>query len=342
MTIGIFTTWLQFAVCVGAIGLAGPVMVRSGQAIATITGISTSWIGLILLATATSLPELFTGLSAVTIASAPNIAMGDALGSCIFNLVMLALLDALSQEEPVWRRSDQGHILTAAFGIILISFTGALVLLTQAGLGLDFHIGHVSLYSPLLLLLYLVAMRAAFFHEHRGRDRVIQPDEVAGSAGTSMTSAILHYLAAAGVVAAVGAYLPFVGLDLAEVMGWRTSFVGTLFIAAATSVPELVVTVSALRMGSVDMAIGNLLGSNLFAILVIVLDDFAYLEGSFFSSVSQAHAVTAFAVAIMTGLCIVGLLYRPGNRFFGRAGWIGLGLLGVYLLASYAIYLHGP
>jgi len=337
----IFTTWLHFAVCVGAIGLAGPVMTRSGEAIARLTGVSVSWIGLVLLATATSLPELFTGVSAVTIAGAPDIAMGDALGSCIFNLVMLALLDALCREEPLWRLSDQGHILTAAFFIILVSFVGALVLLTQARLGLNFHIGHVSLYSPFLLLLYLVAMRSAFFYERRSRAAAFRQEVSPGTVDITMASAILHYLIAAGVVAAAGAYLPFVGLELAEVMGWRTSFVGTLFIAAATSMPELVVTVSALRLGSIDMAIGNLLGSNLFAILIIAIDDFAYLDGTFFSSVSPAHAVTAFAAAIMAGLCIVGLLYRPGNRFFGRAGWIGLGLLTVYLLSSYAIYLHG-
>ena len=118
--------WLQFGLCVVAIGLAGPVLTRSGQAIARLTGMSASWVGLIMLATATSLPELFTGISAVTVADAPNIAMGDALGSCIFNLVMVAVLDTLSRDTPVWRRIDQGHILTASFGIILISFVGVL------------------------------------------------------------------------------------------------------------------------------------------------------------------------------------------------------------------------
>ncbi len=336
----IFTIWLQFAVCLGAIGLAGPVMTRSGQAIARMTGMSASWAGLVLLATATSLPELFTGLSAVTIADAPDIAMGNALGSCIFNLAFLALLDALSPDVSVWRRADQGHILTAAFGIILISFVGALVLLTQAGLGLDFQIGHVSLYSPFLLGFYFVAMRAAFLYERRP-DHVVLPPHPRARSEVTLTSAIRHFCIAATVVAATGTYLPFVGLELAEVMGWQESFVGTLLIAGATTMPELVVTVSALRMGSADMAIGNLLGSSLFAILVIAIDDIAYLDGSLFSSVSPAHSVTAFAAAIMAALCIVGLLYRPGNRFFGRIGWIGLSLLAIYLFSSYAIYLHG-
>jgi hypothetical protein len=69
------------------------------------------------LAGATSLPELFTGVSAVAVASAPNIALGDALGSCIFNLAMLVVLDVMSRNEPVYRYIDQGHILTAGFGV---------------------------------------------------------------------------------------------------------------------------------------------------------------------------------------------------------------------------------
>lgn len=329
--------WGQFGLCLLAIGLAGPVLTRSGQAIAQLTGMSASWVGLVMLATATSLPELFTGISAVTIADAPDIAMGDALVSCIFNLVMLALLDALSRDTPVWRRIDQGHILTASFGIILISFVGALVLIARSDL--NFRIGHVSVYSPLLLVLYAVAMRAAFFYERRPER--ITPVQDKEEVGISLKRALIRYILSASVIGATGAWLPFVGLEIAEVMGWKTSFVGTLLVAAATSLPELIVTISALRMGMADMAIGNLLGSNLFAILVIALDDLAYTQDSFFAVVSPAHAVTAFAASIMAGLCIVGLLYRPGNRFFGFLGWISLSLLAVYLLSSYAIYLYG-
>jgi cation:H+ antiporter len=334
----ILTAWLQFAICLSLIAIAGPALTRSGSAISRHTGMSASWVGLIMLAAATSVPELFTGISAVTFAKAPNIAMGDALGSCVFNLVMLVLLDALCREEPVWRRSDQGHILSAGFGVILTSFVGLLILTSRNGL--DYQIGHVSIFSPFLLLLYIVAMRAAFFYERR-------PDRKAtGKAGPEgaelpLKDALVRYAIAALIVGATGAWLPFVGQDVAHVMGWRASFVGTLFIAAATSLPELIVTVSALRMGSPDMAIGNLLGSNLFVILIIALDDMAYRDGSLYALVSPAHAVTAFAAAMMAGLCIVGLLYRPGNRFFGFVGWISLSLLAIYLLSSYSIYLHG-
>jgi cation:H+ antiporter len=122
-------------------------------------------------------------------------------------------------------------------------------------------------------------------------------------------------------------------------MGWRTTFVGTLFIAGATSLPELVVTISALRIGAVDMAIANLLGSNLFDILVLAIDDLAYLRGPLLSVASPTHAVTAFAAAVMSGIVIVALLYRPSTRIRGTIGWVSLSLLIVYLLSSYAIYL---
>jgi cation:H+ antiporter len=153
--------------------------------------------------------------------------------------------------------------------------------------------------------------------------------------------AVRRYLAAAVVVIGAGTWLPLVGVEIADAMGWRTTFVGTLIIAGATSLPELVVTLSALRLGALDMAIASLLGSNLFDIVVLAIDDLAYVQGPLLSAVSPTHAVTAFAAVIMSGIVIVALLYRPATRFHGTIGWASIGLLVIYLMSSYAIYLHG-
>jgi cation:H+ antiporter len=328
--------WLKFAICVVLIGLAGPVLTQYGDIIARLTGLSRSWIGLVLLATATSLPELITGVSSVTAAAAPNIAVGDALGSCVFNLVMLVLLDELSREEPMYRRIDQGHILTAGFGVILIGAAGAFILLSQNALSFQFL--HISGYTPFIIVVYLIAMRAAFVYERRSKP---PPQLLKTESGITLNTALLRYGAAAAVIVAAGAWLPFIGQELATVMGWKTTFVGTLFIAAATSVPELVVTVSALRLNAVDMAIGNLLGSNLFDILILAADDIAYTKGPLLSAISPANAITAFAAVIMSGIFIVAMLYKPETRLRGTIGWVSLALLVVYLFSSYAIYLHG-
>ncbi|MDA9467016.1 sodium:calcium antiporter [Bradyrhizobium sp. CCBAU 53415] len=328
--------WLEFALCAIAIGLAGPVLTQYGDVIARLTGLSRSWIGLVLLATATSLPELFTGISSVAIANVPDIAVGDALGSCVFNLVMLVLLDELSRDEPLYRRVDQGHVLTAGFGIVLIGTVGAIILIGRGPLSVQFF--HVSIYTPLLALLYLVAMRAAFQYERR----TPQPPQILRTGSDlSLSDALLRYAAAAAVIVAAGTWLPFVGAQIADTMGWQTSFVGTLLIAGATSVPELVVSISALRLKAVDMAIGNLLGSNLFDVLVLAIDDLAYRDGPLLSSVSPVHAISAFAAVVMSGLFIVAMLYKPETRIRGTVGWVSIALLAVYLFSAYAAYLHG-
>jgi len=328
--------WLEFVICAALIGIAGSVLTRYGEIIARLTGLSRSWIGLVLLATATSLPELLTGVSAVSVADAPNIAVGDALGSCVFNLSMLVLLDELSRKEPLYRSIDQGHLLSAGFGVILIGSAGAFLLLSQNAL--SFSLLHVSGYTPFIVVLYLVAIRAAFAYERRNKAPSVI---IASELGITLRMAVIRYLAAATVVVAAGTWLPFIGRDLSNVMGWNATFVGTLFIAAATSIPELAVTISALRLRAVDMAIGNLLGSNLFDILILAVDDIAYTKGPLFSSVAPANAITAFAAVIMSGIFIVAVLYKPETRIGGTIGWTSIALLMVYLFSSYAVYLYG-
>ncbi len=328
--------WTKFLVCACLIGFAGPVLTRNADIIARRTGVSRSWVGLFLLATATSLPELLTGVSAVTIAGAPDIAVGDALGSCVFNLVLLVFLDAMHREAPMYSRMDPCHILSAGFGIILIGFIGASVLLGDHDIAPRlFHIGISSL---IVIAVYFIAMRSVFVYEGRRAAVPIIPDE---NPTVTLRMAVTRYLAAGVLVVGAGAWLPFVGIEIAGVMGWGTTFVGTLVIAGATSLPELVVTLSALRLGALDMAIANLLGSNLFDKMVIAIDDFAYAKGPLLSVVSPVHAVTAFAAVIMSGIVIVSLLYRPASRFRGTIGWTSLSLLIIYFASTYAVYLYG-
>lgn len=333
-----FWAWLQLAACAAVLTVAGARLSRNGDIIADKTGISGSWVGLVLLAGVTSLPELVTGLSAVAAAGAPNIAVGDVLGSCVFNLTILAVVDFLHREESVYRRASQGHILSAGFGVILVGFAGLNVLLAQKGVALSF--GHVGAYTPIFLVLYLVAVRAVFDYE---REQVV--DHAAGESSrypeVTLRQAVAGYAAAALAVLAAGSWLPFVGVDLAQAMGWHKTFVGTLFVAAATSLPELVVTIAAVRIGAVDMAIANLLGSNLFNIAILALDDIAFLPGPLLSHVSPMHAVSAASAAVMTGMVVVALVYRPRARLFRTVGWASLGLLAVYLLNAYFLYLHG-
>lgn len=328
--------WLQFILCMALIGFAGTKLSRYGDIIADKTGMGGTWVGLVMLAGVTSLPELATGISAVTVAHAPNIAIGDVLGSCVFNLAILVVVDFLYRGESVYTRASQGHILAAGFGVILIGFVGFSLLLG----GKAPSIGHVGLYSPLIVLIYLLAMRTVYRYEQRQMAEYVE-ERAERYPQISLHQALLRYAAAAVVVVAMGLWLPLLGSEIAVARGWHQSFVGTLLVAAATSAPELAVTISAVRIGALDMAVANLLGSNLFDILIVAVDDIFFLDGPILSHVSPLHVVTTMSAMIMTGTAIIGLLYRPPGRLFKSVGWVSLFLFSIYLLNSYVMFIHG-
>ena len=339
--------WAQFALCLALIGGAGFELARSGDRIARRTGLSSSWIGLGLVATITSLPELSSGISAVTAAAAPDIAVGDALGSCVINLALLVVADLLHRPETLYRRASASHVLSAGFGVILLGFVafGLLVGKSAPSPGAQPGIAGLqtvlSLSTPILLTLYVVALRSVFLHERRRQVASTAGDDDQTASTGSLRRLALNFSVAAILVVSAGSMLPLLAVDLAEAMQWNRSFVGTLFVALATSVPELAVTVSALRVGSLDLAVGNLLGSNLFNVAILAVDDLFYAGGPLLAEVSLAHAMTATTAVVMTGIAAVGLSYRPDNRVLRTVDAVSLGLLAMVVLNACALFVHG-
>lgn len=330
--------WISLLVCLAVIGVAGVRLSRYGDIIAEKTGMSRGWVGLILLATVTSLPEMVTGLSAVTIAKAPDIAVGDILGSCVFNLLIIVALDFLYRKESIYTRAHQGNVLSAGYGVVLIGFVGFNLLLYRDAAFPS--IGHVGLYTPVILLLYFLAMRSLYRYEKAQLSEYVE-DRAELYPDTTLKQAVRGYVVAAAAVVAAGIWLPFIARDLAAAMAWQQSFVATLFVAAVTSAPEVVVTLAALRMGQVDLAIGNLFGSNMFDIVLVAIDDLAYLPGPLLADVSISHAASAFSAMMMSGLAVVGLVLRPASRVLRTVSWISVLLLVVYFLNTLFLYLYG-
>lgn len=330
----ILLIWAQFALCVAWIGWGGMRLIRYGDAIAAQTGLSRGWIGLILVATVTSLPELVTGLSAVTLAASPNMAVGDALGSCVFNLAILACVDVFYRKQSVYLVVSRSHILSAGFGVVLLSAVALLLVLSAQGVLPA--TGHVSWGSVVLIALYALAMRALYAVEQR---RTAEPASVVPT--LSLRAALSRYAMAAILVVVGGVWLPMIGVKLAQAMGWSDSFVGTLFVALATSVPELATTWAAVRLGAIDMAVGNLLGSNLFDVLILAIDDMAFQPGSLYAAVSPIHVLSALSACLMSGAVVVALAYRQGARVCHIGSWASIVLLALYLLNAVAQFQLG-
>jgi len=238
----------------------------------------------------------------------------------------------------VYTRAHQGHILSAGFGVMLIGLTGFSILLSSTGL--SFAIGHVGGYSLFIVVLYVVAIATVFRYEQRQLEALVEA-EADRYPGVSQRQLLLRFAFAAVFVVVAAIWLPFIAKGIAQQMGWYESFVGTLLVALATSIPELVVTIAALQLGAIDMAIANLLGSNLFNILVLAVDDVLYTEGPLLAHVSSIHAISALSAVMMTGVAIVALLYRAQKRVLKTVGWASIVLAVIYLTNSYVIYLHG-
>jgi cation:H+ antiporter len=284
--------------------------------------------GVVALASVTSLPELVTGASSILVFDVPDIAAGDIIGSCLFNLVILACLDVWDP-KPLTARVHQGHVLSAAFGMLLIGLAALAMLAgTHA-----WTIGWIGAHSLAFVVIYLVAMRAVVVFERARIAQVAQ--ELTGEiryGEVSLRAAIVRYVAAAAVLVVAAAVLPGAGEAVARASGLHQSFVGSIFIAISTSLPEVVVSTAAARIGALDMAVGNLFGSNLFNIAVLGLDDVMYTKGPLLTAVSPVHLVSLTGAMVMTAIAVIGLTYRAGRKRY-RLSWDALGMLAVYAVA---------
>ena len=322
---------LQCLLCAAVIARAGWVLSHSADRIARATGLDGGWVGLALLATVTSLPELASGISAVTWSAAPDLAVGNALGACVFNLAFLVVVELLQRRQPLYAHASAAHLLSAAFGIVMLGLVALSLLLGERAPTLL----HVGIYSPVLLALYLLALRST-----RGEavTRVRAPDPEPGTPPLSVTWRRFGVAALAVLVA--GSLLPTLADQLGEALGWSRSFVGTLLMAVITTLPEVAVTVAALRLGALDMAVGNLLGSNLFNTAILAIDDAFYRTGPLLTDAEPVHAVTAVAAIVMTALVMIGLALRPRARLLHALSWVGAALLAMYVLTAALVFLQ--
>jgi cation:H+ antiporter len=336
----LFWLVLQFGICATLIARAGYVLSRSGDRLADLLGWGRGWIGLALLATVTSLPELASGISAVTLVDAPNLAVGNALGACVVNLAFLVVVDALQRHQPMYRAAAATHLLSAGFGVVMLGFVALGLVGAQRAPALL----HLGVYSPLLLALYLLALRSVHAHEQSA----LAADGPGGAGELPLAERELltrrewrRFGFAALVVVAAGSWLPAAADQLAGALGLSRSFVGTVFMALVTTLPEMAVTLGALRLGALDMAIGNLLGSNLFNVLILAVDDAFYRRGPLLVDASPAHLGTTVTALVMTGLVIVGLVMRPEGRVLRVTSWVSLGLVAAYAINASLVFLGG-
>jgi len=330
------TTWIAFVAVTAVIVYSGSRLIRYGDLIAERTGLSRTWVGVAMVASVTSLPELLTGIGSVVVYRIPDIAMGDVLGSCMFNLLIFSGVDAMGGRVPVWTKVHRGHALSVGFSILLL---GLASLGLFAG-GLVPQLGWFSILSPLILLIYFWAIRSIFQYE---RDRTTGDlSRIARArAPTDHSSAFIYsrfaFNAILVIVAATA--LPSIGERLAEETGLGQTVISNSVIAFSTSLPEVVTSISAVRLGAIDLAFGGLLGSNIFNIAILAVDDLLYVPGPLFVAVQPIHIIPALGAILMSAIVIVAVTYQTIARKRVMA-WDSWAMVAIYA-ATMALLVVG-
>lgn len=315
------------------VATAGTILARAADRIAAVTGLGRLLVGSILLAGATSLPELSVDVAAVRGGMA-DLAAGDLLGSSLMNLLVLAGVDLAQRSgRRMLSREAASHALSATLSIALTGLA-VLAVLTAGRLPGFTPLG-ISGWSWAILAAWLlgarmmfidqrISVRAAAAAEAEARERAavgfdgFEKGHAAEAAGgrPPLRAALrpgLLFAAAAIVLLVAGPRLAATADRLAAATGLGRTFVGTTLVAVTTSLPELVASIAAVRLGAFDLAIGNTFGSNAFNMVLFVPLDACH-EGSLFAAVSPAHAVTAVAVIVATAVAVLGQLYHEERR----------------------------
>ena len=305
---------LQFILSALAIIVAGSFLTKFADKIADATGWGKLFVGGLLLAGATSLPELMVDLKAVKL-DLPDLAVGDLLGSSLFNLLILATLDFAfpsAFRRTAFSPAFLHHSLAAVLTIVLTSIVGIGI---ASRLEISFF--GVSLFSWAVVVVYLYGLRLIYLE---GNYQAATPGEIevhhpvnSSHRYKSLLFAFSGYIGCALVILAAAPFLVQAADELAKQSGLGHTFIGTTLVALATSLPELVATLAAFRMGAPDLALGNIFGSNAFNMILFVPLDFMYPK-VLFSSVKSIHAVTALCVVAATSIAVMGQLYRKKER----------------------------
>jgi len=201
--------WFKFVLCLAVILFAGTKLAQYGDAIAEKTGLGRIWIGLVLIAAITTMPELVTAVSSVTLVPVigedgagrlADLALGTLLGSCCFNLSILAVLDILHSRTPVLSLASPRHVITAGWGALLIALAAASII---AGDRFPFLAsGWIGIPSIVILILYLLGMWWMLRRERGQRVHAAPTTALRYDKFTTRTVCIRFALAAAAVIAA--------------------------------------------------------------------------------------------------------------------------------------------
>jgi len=308
---------VAFLAVAAVVVLSGIRLSIYGDALADRTGLGSGLIGLVFLAAVTSLPELVVSLTSVIqnidLAKGADLATGNMLGSNVFNLLILALMALFFPRRFNPNKMDGPHTASTVYGLIMLVFFSIAFLTTNMA---AMRVPILGCSWPVLAL--PIAYTIMIKREHRQLQVLPHEEHLPSEGKLTQLPAFRFYSALALLCALIiggGILLSMLGSRMALPpeqggFGLEATLIGTLFLAVSTSLPELVISFSSVRMGFLDMSVGNVLGSNMFNLLIIFAADVAMRGGSMLRNASPSHWTSVGLIVLLTLLAAVLLRAR--------------------------------
>lgn len=326
---------LAFAAAAVVVTVCGVAMARLADRLADLTGIGEAIAGGMFLGAATSLSGTVVSVTAAWEGSA-SLAFANGVGGIAAQTAFLAVADL------VWRKVNLEHAaadIANLFQAALLGFMLAVPVLAFAGPEVAVLGVHPA--SLVLVLAYLAGLRAAggirakpMWRAVSTRDtREDRPDESPSRNG--LVSVLAAFAGLAAVLGLAGWTIAQTGARISEAADISETAVGALLTAVTTSLPELVTTLAAVRRGAAQLAVGGIIGGNVFDVLFLVLSDIAYRPGSLYHAIAPADLFWVGVGLAMTAVLLMGLIARE------RRGPAGIGLESLLVLAIYAAAVLG-
>lgn len=329
--------WIMFAALSCLIYVAGGRLTYYGDVLGEKWNVERSFIGLILLSLITSLPELGTSLSSIIIVDSADLALGNILGSNLFNIFIIPIMALLFREAYLYR-TDLDHSATGSLVLIIYAIVGMALSLRM----FNWDIPTVLHMSPFSIAIFVVAAVGIYviFASRKLPESDKSLEDVNLYPELSEQWASIVFILSAILVVGAGAGLAVVGKTLAVKTGLSETFFGTLFFAFVTSLPEVVVSWSALKqLDAVNLAMGNIMGSCLFNVGIIFIFDLASYPSPVFVVAGPSHLISVYAGITMIAITSYVIHIRKDNRarVFFSYEMVALSL--IYLGAIYLLFI---
>lgn len=321
-----------FGVAALVIVIAGSRLACQADRLADQSGLGEALFGVLLLAGVTSLPDFAATLSAAVDAR-PDLAMSNVMGSMAVNLVFLGVGDI------VYRQANLEHAAASPVNLMLAGLL--IVLLTLPLLAIftpKATLWGVHPVTPVIVTAYLFGLHLVrrtqakpMWFPRRTLQTVPDVPEKRHRHGRSALL-WLDFTAMAVVTGMAGWVLMEAAKGIADQTGLSETLIGGLFTALATSTPELVTTIAAIRIGALTLAVSNIFGTNCFNMLVVAAADVGYVRGSIYHDMAPLQMTWGLVSILMTAILLLGLVRRE-TYGIGRIGFESALILGVYAVA---------